>query len=197
MKQKWKGSTLLSPVPAVLVCCGKGEKKNVFTVAWTGIINSHPPKTYVSVRPQRFSYDIINSEGVFTINLPTAKMVKELDFCGVKSGREVDKFSVCGFEAEDSFEVDCVSIAQCPVTLECKVTNKLSLGSHDMFIADIVCVSVDDKYLYDGKLCLDKCEPVAYSHGEYYSLGKKLGSFGYSVMKKSTKKARQRRDGKK
>ncbi len=184
----------MAPVPAVLVCCGKGEDKNVFTVAWTGIINSHPPKTYVSVRPERFSYDLIDANGVFTINLPTAKMVRELDLCGVKSGRELDKFSLCGFEVEECFEVDTVSIAQCPVTLECKVTDKIHLGSHDMFVADIVCVDVDEKYLYDGKLRLDKCEPVAYSHGEYYALGKKLGSFGYSVMKKSTKKARQKHD---
>lgn len=193
MKQKWKGSTLLSPVPAVLVCCGKGDNKNVFTVAWTGIINSHPPKTYVSVRPERFSYNLIEANGVFTINLPTAKMVRELDFCGVKSGRDTDKFALCGFEPQDCFEVDCVSITQCPVTLECKVTDKIHLGSHDMFIADIVCVAVDEDYLYNGKLCLDKCEPVAYSHGEYYALGKRLGSFGYSVMKKSTKKARAKR----
>lgn len=193
MKQKWKGSTLLAPVPAVLVCSGKGENKNVLTVAWTGIINSHPPKTYVSVRPERFSYDLIDKGGVFTINLPTAKMVRELDLCGVKSGRDVDKFALCGFDAEDCFEVECVSIAQCPVTLECKVTDKIHLGSHDMFIADIVCVDVDEQYIHDGKLRLDKCEPVAYSHGEYYGIGKRLGSFGYSVMKKSTKKARQRR----
>lgn len=193
MKQKWKGSTLLAPVPAVLVCSGKGEEKNVFTVAWTGIINSHPPKTYVSVRPERFSYNLIDNSGVFTINLPTAKMAKQLDFCGVKSGRDVDKFDECGLDAEDCFEIDCVSIAQCPVTLECKVTDKIHLGSHDMFIADIIAVDVDEQYVVDGKLCLDKCDLVAYSHGEYYSLGKKLGSFGYSVMKKSTKKARQNR----
>jgi len=193
MKQKWKGSTLLAPVPAVLVCSGKGEEKNVFTVAWTGIINSHPPKTYVSVRPERFSYNLIDNSGVFTINLPTAKMAKQLDFCGVKSGRDVDKFDVCGLDAEDCFEIDCVSIVQCPVTLECKVTDNIHLGSHDMFIADIIAVDVDEQYVVDGKLCLDKCDLVAYSHGEYYSLGKKLGSFGYSVMKKSTKKARQNR----
>jgi len=165
----------------------------VFTVAWTGIINSHPPKTYVSVRPERFSYNLIDNSGVFTINLPTAKMAKQLDFCGVKSGRDVDKFDVCGLDAEDCFEIDCVSIVQCPVTLECKVTDKIHLGSHDMFIADIIAVDVDEQYVVDGKLCLDKCDLVAYSHGEYYSLGKKLGSFGYSVMKKSTKKARQNR----
>lgn len=198
MKQKWKGSTLMAPLPAVLVACGKGSSKNVITIAWTGIINSHPPKTYISVRPERFSYELIDSNGVFTINLPTEEIVKQLDLCGVKSGKDIDKFELCGFEAEECFEIDCVSIAQCPISLECKVTDKVSLGSHDMFIADIVCVSVDDKYVCDGKLCLDKCKLVTYSHGEYFGLGKKLGSFGYSVTKKSTikRKARQKREKK-
>lgn len=198
MKQKWKGSTMLAPVPAVLVCCGNGEKANVITIAWTGILNSQPPKTYISVRPERFSYELIDSNGVFTINLPTEDMVKQLDLCGVKSGKNDDKFKLCGFETENCFEIDCVSIAQCPVTLECKVTDKIHLGSHDMFIADILCVDVDDKYVKDGKLCLDQCKLVAYSHGEYFSLGKKLGSFGFSVTKKSTikRKARQKRDNK-
>lgn len=198
MKQKWKGSTLLAPVPAVLVCCGNGEKANVITIAWTGILNSQPPKTYISVRPERFSYELIDSNGVFTINLPTEDMVKQLDLCGVKSGKNDDKFKLCGFETENCFEIDCVSIAQCPVTLECKVTDKIHLGSHDMFIADILCVDVDEKYVKDGKLCLDKCKLVAYSHGEYFALGKKLGSFGFSVTKKSTikRKARQKRDNK-
>lgn len=199
MKQKWKGSTLMAPLPAVLVCCGNGDKKNIITIAWTGIINSHPPKTYVSIRPERFSYELIESNGVFTINLPTEEIVKQLDLCGVKSGKDTDKFKLCGFDAEECFEIDCVSIAQCPVSLECKVTDKVSLGSHDMFIADIVCVSVDDKYMCDGKLCLDKCKLVAYSHGEYYGLGKKLGGFGHSVTKKSTlkRKARQKRENSK
>lgn len=198
MKQKWKGSTLLAPVPAVLVCSGSGEKANVITIAWTGILNSQPPKTYISVRPERFSYEMIDSNGVFTINLPTEDMVRQLDLCGVKSGKNEDKFKLCGFEKENCFEIDSVSIAQCPVTLECKVTDKIHLGSHDMFIADILCVSVDEKYVKDGKLCLDKCKLVAYSHGEYFALGKKIGSFGFSVTKKSTikRKARQKRDNK-
>lgn len=198
MKQKWKGSTLLAPVPAVLVGCGSGDKANVITIAWTGILNSQPPKTYISVRPERFSYELIDSNGVFTINLPTEDMVRQLDWCGVKSGRDEDKFLSCGFERESCFEIDCVSIAQCPITLECKVADKIHLGSHDMFIADILCVDVDEKYVKDGKLCLDKCKLVAYSHGEYFALGKKLGSFGFSVAKKSTikRKARQKREKK-
>lgn len=188
MKEKWKGGTLLAPVPAVLVSCGKGDKINVFTVAWTGIICSHPPKTYISVRPERYSYEFVHSDGVFTINLPTAEQCKELDFCGVRSGRTVDKFKECGFTAEKCNEIDTVSIAECPISIECKVTDVLNLGSHDMFIADIICVDVDKQYIENGKLCLDKCNLVSYAHGEYYKLGKKLGKFGYSVEKKSTRR---------
>ncbi len=188
MKEKWKGGTLLAPVPAVLVSCGKGNKINVFTVAWTGILCSHPPKTYISVRPERYSYEFVHSDGVFTINLPTAEMCKELDFCGVRSGRVVDKFKECGFTAERCFEIDSVSIAECPISIECKVSDVIKLGSHDMFIADIVCVDVDDKYIEDEKLRIDKCDLVSYAHGEYYKLGKKLGKFGYSVEKKIKRK---------
>lgn len=192
MKQKWKGSTLLAPLPAVLVCCSDGEKNNVITVAWTGIINSHPPKTYISLRPERFSYEFVDKNGTFTINLPTEEIVKQLDLCGVKSGRDIDKFKLCNFTAEKCLDIDCISIAECPVSLECKVTDKVHLGSHDMFIADIVSVSVDEKYIRDGKLCLDKCKLVTYAHGEYYGLGKKLGGFGHSVAKKSTIKRKAR-----
>ena len=164
---------------------GKGEKKNVFTVAWTGIINSHPPKTYVSVRPQRFSYDIINSEGVFTINLPTAKMVKELDFCGVKSGKDTDKFKKCGLTAEKASALSCPTIKESPLCLECKVRQVVELGSHDMFIADIVAVGVDESIMdKKGKIHLEKAGLVAYAHGEYFALGKRLGNFGYTVKKK-------------
>lgn len=188
MKERWKGSVLLAPLPAVLVSCGNGENKNIFTVAWTGIVCSHPPKTYISVRKERHSYGIIKESGVFTINLPSSSLVKATDFCGVKSGREVDKFAETGLTPEPCFDIDTVSIKECPVGLECKVTDIISLGSHDMFLGDIVSVAVDDEYLVDGKLCLDECKLFAYSHGEYYELGKKLGSFGYSVMKKSTRK---------
>lgn len=190
MKEKWKGSALLAPLPAVLVGCGSGENKNLLTVAWTGIVCSHPPKTYISLRKERYSYDIIKDSGVFTINIPSSELVKSTDFCGVKSGREVDKFDACGLTAGKCFEIDSVSVDECPVSLECRVSDIIPLGSHDMFLADIVAVSVDESVIVDGKLCLDKCKPFAYSHGEYYELGKKLGSFGYSVMKKSTKRKR-------
>ncbi len=188
MKEKWKGGALLAPVPAVLVSCGNGNRINVFTVAWTGIICSHPPKTYISIRPERYSYEFVHSDGVFTINLPTAEQCKELDFCGVRSGRTVNKFKACGFTAEKCNEIDTVSIAECPISIECKVTDIIKLGSHDMFIADILCVDVDSKFIENGKLRLDKCNLISYSHGEYYKLGKKLGKFGYSVEKKTKRK---------
>ncbi len=190
MKERWKGSALLAPLPAVLVSCGNGDNRNVLTVAWTGIVCSHPPKTYISVRKERFSYDLIKNSGYFAINLPTVGLVKATDFCGVKSGREVDKFAETGLTAEPCNDIDTISIKECPVSLECKVCDVIPLGSHDMFLADIVSVNVDDEYIEEGKLCLDKCKLFSYSHGEYYELGKKLGSFGYSIMKKSTRKKR-------
>lgn len=190
MKERWKGSALLSPLPAVLVSCGNGANKNVFTVAWTGIVCSHPPKTYISVRKERYSYDLIKESGVFVINIPKGSLVKATDFCGVKSGRDTDKFQAMGLTAEQCFDIDTVSVGECPVSIECKVTDVIPLGSHDMFLADILCVQVDEEYIEDGKLRLDKCKLFAYAHGEYFELGKKIGSFGYSVTKKSTKRKR-------
>lgn len=190
MKEKWKGSALLTPLPAVLVGCGSGDSPNLITVAWTGILCSHPPKTYISLRKERYSYDIIKKNGVFTINIPSSDLVKSVDFCGVKSGREVNKFEQCALSFQKCFEIDTISVNECPISLECKVSDIIPLGSHDMFLADIVAVDVDDSVLVNGRLDVDKCKPFAYSHGEYYKLGKKLGSFGYSVMKKSTKRKR-------
>ncbi|MDD4476211.1 MAG: flavin reductase family protein [Eubacteriales bacterium] len=190
-KVQWRPGTLLSPVPAALVSCGTLENPNALTIGWTGIINSDPAKTYISVRPSRFSHDIIEKSREFVINLTTVELTRAADLCGVKSGKDTDKFALCGINAEKSFIVSAPSIAESPVSLECKVTDIMRLGSHDMFIADIVAVSVDDKYINEsGKLRLDKAELIAYSHGEYFALGKKLGSFGYTVRKKSTKKRR-------
>lgn len=201
MKQKWKGGTLLAPVPAVMVSCKcdsiNNGKPNIITVAWTGTLCSDPPKTYVSIRPERFSYDIIKESGEFVINLPTVETVKALDFCGVKSGRETDKFEQMELTPDRGFAVDAPVIRQCPVALECKVTDIVKLGSHDMFIADIVCVDVEDKYVENSKLRLDKCGLLTYAHGEYFSLGKKLGSFGYSVMKKKTAERKRSTQNKK
>ncbi len=189
-KVSWKGGALLAPVPPVLVTCGTMDKPNVLTIAWTGILNTLPPKTYISVRPQRYSYDLIKSSGEFVINLTTAQLVKSADFCGVRSGKDCDKFEMMGLTPERASAVACPMIKQSPVSLECRVTQIIPLGSHDMFIADIVAVNIDEQYVDQaGKLHLDKCGLAAYAHGEYFELGKKIGSFGFSVRKKSRKKA--------
>lgn len=184
-KIKWKGGALLAPVPPVMVSCGTKEKPNVLTIAWTGIINTDPPKTYVSIRPSRYSYNIIKESGEFVINLPTEQLVRSLDYCGIHSGAHKDKLKACSLHAENSFEVGCPSIAESPISLECKVSQIIPLGTHDMFIADILAVAVNSDFIdKDGKLRLDKCNLVAFAHGDYYGLGKKLGNFGFSVKKK-------------
>ena len=184
-KTKWRGGTLLSPVPPALVTCSDGEHDNVLTIAWTGIVNSDPPKTYISVRPSRYSHEIIRKSGVFAINLTTKDLVRAADWCGVFTGAKVDKFERCKLTKEPANEIDCPILAESPLARECRVTDVVSLGSHDMFLADIVAVDVDDSLLDEiGKLHLERAGLVAYAHGDYYELGKKLGKFGYSVAKK-------------
>lgn len=190
-KIKWKGGALLSPLPAVLVSCGDGEIENVFTVAWTGIVCTKPPMLSISVRKERFSYDLIDKSGEFCVNLTPESLVFAVDYCGVKSGRDIDKFKEMRLTKTNSFEVKCSSIAECPVTLECKVNRKIELGSHDMFIADIVAVGADESLIDEnGRLMLERARLLSYSHGDYFSLGKKIGDFGFSVRKKkrNTKK---------
>lgn len=190
-KISWKGGALLAPLPPVLVTCGTLEKPNILTIAWTGILNTQPPKTYISVRPSRFSYDLIRNSGEFVINLTTAELVKAADFCGVRSGRSCDKLKLTGLTPEAASKVSCPMLKESPVSLECRVQSITPLGTHDMFIADIVAVNVDEAYLSkDGKLLLDRCRLLAFAHGEYFELGKKLGSFGFSVKKKPKKKQR-------
>lgn len=184
-KQTWNGGALLAPVPPALVTVGNMEKHNVLTIGWTGILNTKPPKTYISVRPERFSYPIIKETGEFVINLPTADMVSSVDLCGVRSGAKIDKFEHCKFTAEDGVRVSVPSIAQCPISIECKVTDSIPLGTHEMFVADIVSVRVSDEVIdKSGKLCIEKCNLLAYAHGTYFNLGKQLGTFGFSVRKK-------------
>lgn len=188
-KEFWKGSTLLAPVSPTMVSCGTMEKPNIITIAWTGIVNSTPPMTYISVRPSRYSYDIIKETGEFVINLTPANLVREADWCGVKSGRDVDKFKECKLTPVQAAEVSAPLIEECPIHLECKVESVTPLGSHDMFLAKIVGVDIDDKYLdSEGKLHMDKCGLAAYVHGEYFTIGKKIGSFGSSVRKRPKKK---------
>lgn len=185
-KIQWKPSALLYPVPVCMVSCqGKEGKPNIITIAWTGIINSDPPMVYISVRKNRYSYELIKETNQFVINLVTEKLLTPTDFCGVRSGRDIDKFDGLGLTAEKSLMIDAPGIAESPVSLECIVKQVIELGSHDMFIAEIVSVSVDEKLINkDGKLQLDKANLVCYSHGEYFNLSECIGFFGYSVAKK-------------
>ena len=184
-KSVWRGSTLLCPVPPALVACGTLDSPNVFTVAWTGIINSQPAKTYISVRPERYSHGLIVESGEFTINLPTKKLVRAVDFCGVRSGRDMNKFEKCGITPVSASEVGAPIVEESPISLECRVFERKSFGTHDMFLADIVAVDADDAYIdKDGKLDLSKAGLIAYAHGEYYALGENLGKFGFSVRRR-------------
>lgn len=191
-KLTFKPGTMLNPVPAVMVSCGDGQIKNIITIAWTGIVNSDPPMTYVSIRKERYSHDIIKRTGEFVINLTTEKLAFATDYCGVKSGRDVDKFKEQNLTAIDSKMVGCPSIAESPVNIECRVTEVKELGSHDMFLAEIVSVSVDESLMDEaGKLCLEEAGLIAYNHGHYFALQKsELGGFGFSVMKPKTRKRR-------
>ena len=188
-KVNWKGGTLLAPLPAVMVTCGDMENSNIITIGWTGIVNTHPPMTYISVRPSRHSYGIIKEKGEFAINLVTADLVKKADYCGIYTGKKVDKFAKCDLTKEPAVNLSCPIIAESPVSLECKVKDVIPLGTHDMFLAEIVGVDVDEELLNaDGKLCLNRVKLTAYAHGEYYELGKKIGKFGGSVKPKKKKK---------
>lgn len=189
-KLTFRPGTMLNPVPAVMVSCGDENEKNIITIAWTGIINSDPPMTYVSVRKERHSHDIIKRTGEFVINLTTEKLAFATDYCGVKSGRDVDKFKEQKLTAEASQVVKCPSIGESPVNIECRVTEVKELGTHDMFMAEIVSVSVDEDLMDEtGKLCLEEAGMLAYNHGHYFGLKKTpIGKFGYSVMKPKTKK---------
>ena len=192
-RQTWRAGTLLAPVPPALVSCGGGElPDNVLTVAWTGILNSDPAKTYVSIRPSRFSHGLIRQNGEFVINVAPSKLVRSVDRAGVITGKDIDKFEACGLRRTPSVAVSCPTVADCPIALECKVTDVVSLGTHDMFIADIVAVTVDDSVIdEEGKLRIEKAGLMAYAHGTYFELGKKIGTFGFSVRKK--KKAPRRK----
>ena len=191
-KLKWKGGTLLAPLPAVMVSCGSMEKPNIITIGWTGILCSDPPKTYISVRPERYSHGLIKESGKFVINLTTAPLTKATDYCGVRSGKDHDKFADCKLTAVPAHELDDTPvIAECPISLECKVTDIIPLGSHDMFMADIVAVDVAPELVDEnGALHLERAGLISYAHGDYFAQGKKLGDFGVSVRKKSTQKRR-------
>lgn len=191
-KQTWKGSVITSPVPPTLVSCAYGDIKNVFTVAWTGILCTQPPVTYISVRPERYSYELISKSKEFVINLATQEMVRAVDICGVKSGRKVDKFELTGLSTDSASKVTAPIIVQSPVNIECRVRETVKLGTHDMFIADIIALDIANELIDEnGRLALEKAGLLAYSHGEYFGLSKKLGSFGYSVRKKKKKSSKK------
>lgn len=189
-KKTFKPGAVLSPVPAVMVSCGDEKEKNIITIAWTGIINSEPPMTYISVRKSRHSHDIISKSGEFVINLVSEELTFAADYCGVKSGRNTDKFKEMKLKAIPGERVDCPMIAEAPVNLECKVKEVHEYPSHDMFVAEIVSMHVNEDLVDEkGKIDFAAAGLVAYVHGEYYGMKKApIGRFGYSVMKPKTKK---------
>ena len=185
-KQIWKPGNMLYPLPAVMVSVtdGKGED-DIITVAWTGTICTNPPMAYISVRPERFSYHMIKETGEFVINLTTEELAAATDYCGVRSGRDVDKFKETGLTREKADIVKAPMIKEAPVSIECRVKEIRELGSHHMFLAEVTGVSVDEQWLNErGSLELAKAEPIVYSHGGYYGLSELLGTFGWSVKKK-------------
>jgi len=185
----WKGSALLSPVPVVMVSCGSMDKPNIITVAWTGIVCTNPPKTYISLRPSRYSYALIEQSREFAINLVPASLAKKADYCGTYTGAKADKFSKCAFTPIKAKELSCPLIAESPVSLECRVTDIILLGSHNMFLADIVSVCAEEEMLDEGgKLRLETAKLCAYSHGEYFELGRKIGKIGFSTDKPNKKR---------
>lgn len=188
-KITWKGGTFVYPLPAVMVSCGDMKNSNIITVAWTGIINTNPAMCYIFVRPERFSHELIKKNGEFVINLTTKELARATDWCGVKSGRDFDKFKEMGLTKEKATIVKSPMIAESPISVECKVDKIVPLGSHDMITAKIVAINVSDKFVNEkGAFDISKCDLMAYANGGYYPLGKKIGQFGFSVMKKSTKK---------
>lgn len=191
MKENWKPGTLIYPLPVVLVSCGEREEEyNLVTVAWTGTVCTDPPMCYISLRRERHSYDIIRRTGEFVINLTTEELARATDWCGVKSGRDYDKFREMGLTPAPGVAVKAPVVAEAPLSIECRVRQILPLGSHDMFLAEVVNVQADDRYIdpETGRFSLEAARPIVYSHGNYFRLGELLGHFGWSVRRKKTKR---------
>ena len=189
MKQNWKPGTMIYPLPAVLVSCGDASGlRNLLTVAWTGTVCTDPPMCYVSIRRERHSYDIIRRTGEFVINLTTEELARATDWCGVRSGRDFDKWKECGLTPVAAEHVAAPVIAEAPLSIECRVRQIVKLGSHDMFIADVVGILADERYIdpTTGRFSLEAAKPLVYLHGEYFRLGEMIGHFGWSVRKKKT-----------
>ena len=184
----WKPGTFIYPIPAVMVSCGTMEKSNIITVAWTGILNTNPAIVYISVRTTRYSYNLIKDQGEFVINLTTKDLVKQTDWCGVKTGAKVDKFKEMKLHKQKAKFVKCPLIKESPVSVECKVKEIKELGSHHVFVAEVLSIDADEKYIDEnGAFDISKCDLIAYANGGYYVLGKKVGKFGFSVKKKNKK----------
>ena len=187
-KVEWKSGTFIYPIPAVMVTSGNMENSNIMTVAWTGILNTNPAMCYISVRPERYSYNLIKESGEFVINLTNEKLAFATDWCGVRSGKDYDKFKEMKLTKEKANHVKCPLIKESPVSVECRVKEIKEYGSHHVFIAEILSIDADEKYIDEkGAFDISKCDLIAYSNGGYYSLDKKIGKFGFSVEKKKKK----------
>lgn len=187
-KVVWKPGTFEYPIPAVMVSCGDMDKSNIITIAWTGILNTDPAMVYISVRPSRYSYNLIKESKEFAINLTTENLAYKTDWCGVKSGANVDKFKEMKLTKEKANFIKCPLIKESPVSLECKVEEIVELGSHTMFVAKVLSIDADEEYIDEkGAFDISKCKLIAYANGGYYALGKKIGKFGFSVQKKKRK----------
>ena len=194
---KWKGGTILAPVPPTMVTSSFEGKDNVFTVAWTGILSSDPPRTYISVRPSRYSHAILTEKREFVINLTTEKLAYATDYVGIYTGAKVDKFEKCHLTKAESAVVAAPTVAESPIALECRVFDVIHSGTHDIFMADIVNVSCDEDILDErGRICFERAGLIAYSHGEYYALGRAVGKFGFSAAKKKKPHAKGRSNSK-
>lgn len=195
-REIWKAGTFIYPLPAVLVTSGNMENSNILTVAWTGIVNTNPAMCYISVRPERFSYNIIKESGEFIINLTNERLAYATDWCGVRSGAKFDKFKEMNLTKEKAKFVKCPIIKESPVAIECKVKEIKELGSHHMIIAEVLSIDADKRYIDEnGAFDISKCDLIAYSNGNYYSLGRKIGRFGFSVEKKKNKRKNNTRRG--
>lgn len=194
-KQAWKPGTMIYPLPAVLVSCGSDESEyNIITISWIGTICTNPPLCYISVRPERHSYSIIKKNMEFVINLTTENLAYATDWCGVKSGKFFDKFKEMQLTPEKAQKVNAPLISESPINIECVVTQIIPLGSHDMFIAEVVAINADEKYINTNtqEFDLSKAKPICYSHGKYFCLSDLIGGFGFSVMKPKTKKRKKK-----
>ncbi len=188
----WKSGTFIYPLPVVMVSCGDMEKSNIITVAWTGILNTNPAMVYISVRPERYSYNLIKEKKEFVINLTNEDLVYQTDWCGVKTGAKVDKFKEMNLTKEKGEFVNCPLIKESPVCIECKVKEIKEYGSHHVFVAEVLSIDADDKYIDEnGAFDITKCNLISYANGKYFSLGKQLGKFGYSVEKKKKKSVKK------